>query len=91
MSDRKKFKKKFKDKLVKFEGAAVDLSWKGSKRPEEFEEIEERYRIAKKHLVDFIMKEHDLFVMKAECYGTEDGACEGTIELKEKILKKSKT
>jgi len=71
MSDRKKFKKKLEDKIERFEKAAVSLSWKGSQYPRDFEAIEEDYRIEKKHLVDFVMKEYDLHVMKEKLKGVE--------------------
>lgn len=56
--EREKFKQKLEKNLLEYTNAMVDLSWKGSKGPEEFEDIEEAATTQKEAMIEFVM---DLF------------------------------
>lgn len=46
---------KFYTLLREFEDAAIELSWKGSRHPEDWEDIEHNYTVARKKLRNWVL------------------------------------
>jgi len=59
LRDRKNFKNKLRNRVYEYRNAMVDLSWKGSKDPEEFDMIDKNAKVQGKKLIDFVMNLYD--------------------------------
>lgn len=65
-NDRKKFKAKVVRRMNNFEQSIRAHEMKGAQLPEEFDRIEEWYKIAKVRLKKFIMETYDKIPEKGE-------------------------